>query len=118
LNIGGIDSMQNETITLRPALAEFATGMEQLLRKNDAKGGWENETLLYLTSRFNNKAKSAMDAVDYVRHYSESNVSIDVAIEDVTHAANYLMMIADNLRRMKQEGSDDGDDRQVSEEAN
>lgn len=36
---------------LRPAVLAFARAMEERLRANDHKGGWEDERLPYLTGR-------------------------------------------------------------------
>ena len=94
--------IQTEEITLRAELSQFAIDMERLLRQNDWKGGWQNETMTYLVAQYLRKSNELVSCIDYLS-LSNTDVAHDIAIEEATHTANFLMMIADNLRRKKEE---------------
>lgn len=93
--------MHNENMTIRPALAANTTRMEEQLQLHDWKGGWEGETPEYLFAGFHKKVEEVKDGLNYL-NVTPGDSAIDMVIEDITHAQNYLMMLADNLIRSKQ----------------
>jgi len=93
-----IDPIQTSDITMRAEVAQFAIDMEKQLRKNEWKGGWQNETIVYLLHQFQLKANEVNESLNYLVNVSDSIVAHEVVLEDITDAANYLMMLADKLR--------------------
>lgn len=89
--------MREQSI-LREPLRSFAKTMELKLCENDDKGGWEGCTLAYLTRRLQGEFGE-------VRRALKSNKSADEVERECADVANFAMMIADNYRRMEEEGA-------------
>ena len=77
--------------TLRPSVRRFALYMEATLRKNDRKGGWENEPLPDLWYKLEEETKELANAI-MVKERSYGALIRDEAVD----VANYAMMIFDN----------------------
>jgi hypothetical protein len=80
---------------IRPAVLRFAQLMEQRLKENDHKSGWEDCTRSYLFHKMLAKTDKLEDC--FLRE--------DDPIKDAVDVANYAMMIADNSRRKYPNGS-------------
>lgn len=97
--------MIDKTVPIpREALAWFAGEMERQLRENDAKPGWEMDSLRLLCGRVDDEIRELQRALaDPVnnlsapRNYSTEDLQRIVA--ESADVANFAMMIADNARR-------------------
>jgi NTP pyrophosphatase (non-canonical NTP hydrolase) len=74
---------------LRDEVAIFAQGMENKLRQNDHKGGWENCSVEYLLNRVNEELLEVHKAI--YRGKSKEEV-----VGELADVANFLMMIGEN----------------------
>ncbi|GIQ61511.1 hypothetical protein PACILC2_00790 [Paenibacillus cisolokensis] len=83
--------------SLRSEVQWFAEQMEENLRENDHKGGWENESIYWLFSRLKEESTELLRAVDLVRDLHDDPKKI---ISEAADVANFAMMIADNARRI------------------
>lgn len=72
---------------VRPQVKWFAEKMEETLKANDHKGGWDNCNTLWLISRLR-------EEVDEL----EGSCVNEKVIKEATDVANFAMMIADRLR--------------------
>jgi hypothetical protein len=77
--------------SLRPAVRRFAFHMEAILRRNDHKGGWENEPLPDLWYRLEEETKELADAIMVPERSSGSSIR-----DEAVDVANFAMMIFDN----------------------
>lgn len=66
--------------------------LDEELRENDHKGGWENEPIDWLLDRLEEEAKELYYATG-------SPGSAEKIIHEAADVANFAMMIADNIRR-------------------
>lgn len=81
---------------LRIDLQQFARVMEGKLRLNDCKGDWKHCRLYYLVMRLVEKVGELMSCL------LDSDKAKDMTIvAEAADAANILMMICDNLGRLK-----------------
>jgi hypothetical protein len=74
-----------QRVKLRPAVLRFAREMERKLRANDHKGGWDNCTLNYLSTRLTQERKELMMAMGSGKN--------DAALREAADCANFLMMM-------------------------
>lgn len=77
-------------IKIRPEVAWFAGRMEQKLRNNDHKGGWQKDTLDALFKR-------VLEEVEELRGVVKSRKSAHI-IDEAADVANFCMMLADRVR--------------------
>ena len=75
---------------LRSEVAWFALQMEMALRRNDWKGGWENETPYALSHRVIDETAELLEAIQSWDKEWVVNEAVDIA--------NFAMMIADNAQ--------------------
>lgn len=75
-----------EPLELRPEVRKFAEAMEQRLRENEDKGGWEKCGLDYLVNR---AVEEVQELVDVVKN------GVDPLLDEAADVANFLMMICD-----------------------
>lgn len=73
----------------RPAVNKFADTMERVLRQNDHKSGWEDESLEYLTHGLFEETAELMIVLQKHR------VNRAVIAKEAVDIANFCMMIAD-----------------------
>jgi hypothetical protein len=74
---------------IRPEIMIFAEAMERKLRRNDFKGGWQDEKYGYLLRR-------AIEEIDELRRVlSRANPSAATVVNECADVANFVMMIAD-----------------------
>jgi len=76
---------------LRPSVRRFAFHMEAVLRRNDHKPGWENDTLPDLWYRLEEETKELADAIMVPERSSGSRIR-----DEAVDVANFAMMIFDN----------------------
>jgi NTP pyrophosphatase (non-canonical NTP hydrolase) len=77
--------------TLRPAVRDFAAAMEDQLRANDYKPGWQKDDPLDLLLRLREEVVELDNAIDAGADPSE-------VLEESADIANFAMMIADVYR--------------------
>ncbi|MDU0329206.1 hypothetical protein RW092_03185 [Paenibacillus sp. 3LSP] len=80
----------------RESVQWFAEVMENKLRENDHKGGWDNENIYWLWERLRDEASELLVAVDATRDLYADPLNIVLEAADV---ANFAMMIADKARK-------------------
>ena len=86
-----------QRITLRPEVQWFAQQMEAKLRENDHKGGWGNESLLWLYTRM---IEEAEEVKAEIKAAFDREIDYNKIIREAADVANFAMMIADNARRI------------------
>jgi hypothetical protein len=86
-----IDSIRNWT-DLRPAVRKFAIAMEERLKANDYKGGWDNCSAQYLMNGLLEEL-AELSAAILEGDFSGIN-------EEAVDVANYAMMLADIHRAL------------------
>lgn len=87
---------------MREEVQWFAERLEDTLRNNDHKGGWDNCTWSYLVSQLEGEIKELMDALPrnwYMCGRDRSGVDPEEVIKEATDVAAYAMMIADLARK-------------------
>jgi hypothetical protein len=82
--------IRSKDFKLRPAVAEFAAQLEEKLRKNDDKGGWEICSFQYLIKRLEQEVEELKGAETT---WLTNGEAIDVAA--------FAMMIWENNMGMK-----------------
>lgn len=80
----------------RPKVRWFAKGMEEELRKNDYKDGWEDIDYDYLLDR----AKANLREIKTGKLYGmePKPIVVNHAIKCCIDCANFCMMLADSIR--------------------
>lgn len=81
--------MTEKKITLRSEVARFAQDMERVLRANDHKGGWQNETTGYLSKRLHQEVH------ELSRELMRKPRCCYAVRKEAADVANFAMMIAD-----------------------
>ncbi|GIN22583.1 hypothetical protein [Siminovitchia fordii] len=81
---------------MREQVKWFSHHMENKLKKNDHKGGWENEDIFWLIDRLENEVEELKAAFTDYLHLNGENVSI---VDESVDVANFAMMIADIARK-------------------
>lgn len=77
---------------MRLTVLWFALQMEKQLRKNDHKGGWENEPTIHLLHRLEEEFVELGDATE------ENGADAETVVAEAADVANFAMFIADNKR--------------------
>lgn len=84
---------------LRPEVQAFAELMEQVLRANDHKGGWQNENYWWLCERIEEELAELRTACwNLVYHFTPGVTEADRKAEiqrEAADVANFAMFIAD-----------------------
>ena len=75
----------------RKVLMWFTRLMEEVLRDNDFKGGWDNCSNSYLIAKLN-------EEVDELKAAIWKDLDAQTIIKETADVANIAMMIADNNR--------------------
>lgn len=76
-------------ISPRSEVLWFANRMEEKLRANDARGGWNRDATTHLMLRMYTQFADLKEAVEKQDHKA--------AISEAADIANFAMMIADNI---------------------
>lgn len=84
---------------LRPAVALFARRMEDVLRKNDHKGGWQGLDKVWLHARLLEEARELETAIRYGGNRNTKHGHAILVANEAADVANFAMMIADNAMR-------------------
>lgn len=80
----------------RPEVKRFAILMEQILRDNDYKGGWENMRLTELSERLLEEVDELEDLL--ARRLLDGNPVTDAELaKEIADIGNFCMMLADNM---------------------
>ena len=87
---------------LRTPLAKFSREMERVLRKNDHKPGWDNESPFLLLNRLVGEVFELNVAMDHEIYHigaPPKGLSFNQAVvKEAVDVANFAMMIADKYR--------------------
>lgn len=86
-------------LTLRPEVAAFAQAMEDKLRQNDHKGGWQDEGTGYLLFRLDEEVGELIQ--EFAR--TGSKPTPESVRSETADVANFAMMIADVMGGLKGE---------------
>lgn len=81
-------------IDVRPEVQKFSESMEFVLRLNDHKGGWLEDSQACLFQKLLSETAELLDAMI-------DNDSIGIE-KEATDVANYAMMIFDQLQKKKE----------------
>ena len=79
--------MHPAPLALRQSVATFAQAMEEKLRENDHKGGWEDCTMQYLSMRLTQEREELRKAVE--------RGNPEEVLREAADVANFCMMIAE-----------------------
>ena len=85
-------------VVARPAVVRFAVVMEQMLRDNDHKGGWEDDGWEYLWERIKDETSELEEACEQADEACGSEEHRDAwkrVREEAADVANMAMMVAD-----------------------
>lgn len=85
--------------TPRFTVLNFADVMEQKLKENDHKGGWEEESLESLLGRALQEHMEVNQALHDWRMGKRNIEGSRKVIRECADAANFYMMVADNIAR-------------------
>jgi hypothetical protein len=84
---------------IRPSVKKFAETMESKLRKNEGKGGWQDESYAYLIQRLREEVdelETELISQPGSLHFSRS-VWEKRVIEEAADVGNFALMIADKV---------------------
>jgi NTP pyrophosphatase (non-canonical NTP hydrolase) len=81
-----------EVLSIRPEVAKFAQAMEDELKANDHKGGWDKDTVAALLDR-------AQDELFELREAVALRFSDETILSEAADTANFVMMVAENYRK-------------------
>lgn len=81
---------------VRESVKWFAEQMENKLKENDKKGGWDNCNIYWLIQRIKEETGELLKAVDLHRDLGASKEHI---IQESADVANFAMMVADIARK-------------------
>lgn len=79
---------------VRDSVRLFAGVMEEMLQKNDHKGGWETMTVDSLMGRLIEECCELEDAID-------NGEAMENVAHEAADVANFCMMVAENYAREK-----------------
>lgn len=79
-------------IEVRESVRWFAEKMEEKLKKNDHKGGWDNCDIHWLIQRIKEETNELLDAVN-------SGTPKENIINEAADIGNFAMMVADIARK-------------------
>lgn len=81
---------------VRESVKWFAEQMENKLKENDKKGGWDDCNIYWLIQRIREETNELLSAVNLNRDLGVTKESI---IREASDVANFAMMIADIARK-------------------
>lgn len=84
-----------ETLELRPEVRRFAEAMEQQLRENEHKGGWEHINMLTLVGR---AFEELGEFVALMNGTYENGIDEQAFWDEAADTANFLMMICTQIQ--------------------
>ena len=83
---------------IREEVLRFALKMEEKLKENDRKGGWNSSSISYLLSGINRETEELSYALGQ-EGQSYSRTDRANIISECADVANFAMMLADNAVR-------------------
>lgn len=81
---------------VRESVKWFAEQMENKLKENDKKGGWDDCNIYWLIQRIREEINELLSAVNLNRDLGATKENI---IREAADVANFAMMIADITRK-------------------
>lgn len=81
---------------VRESVKWFAEQMENKLKENDKKGGWDDCNIYWLIQRIREETNELLSAVNLNRDLGATKENI---IREAADVANFAMMIADIARK-------------------
>lgn len=90
---------------MRKEVKWFADEMEKILKKNDHKGGWEQEDLDYLFTCLKEEVKELRKKLpkDWLQWLYDSIENPKEIIKECVDIADFAMMIACNVKESQNE---------------
>ena len=85
---------------MRKSVKWFTEGMEEVLKENDHKGGWDQEELIYLFTRLKEEVKELKKRLPEDWQW-DSIKNPTAVIKECHDIANFAHMIADNVKRLE-----------------
>jgi hypothetical protein len=85
-------------MNVREPVKWFAEQMENKLKENDHKGGWDSCDIYWLWKRLQDESKELLTAIDLYRDLGADKNNI---IKKAADVSNYAMMIADIVRQIQ-----------------
>jgi NTP pyrophosphatase (non-canonical NTP hydrolase) len=82
---------------MREQVKWFAEQMENKLKENDHKGGWDNCNVYWLWQRLQDESGELLTAINLYRDLGADKNNI---IKEAADVANFAMMIADIVRKL------------------
>jgi hypothetical protein len=87
---------------VRPCVREFAMDMENVLRENDHKTGWKNNTLDSLFRMMGREVEELEEEIDVFNNLQRKGVEVpevrNAICREAIDIANFAMMIYDNAK--------------------
>jgi len=92
---------------IRPEVMDFARAMEIVLRKNDHKGGWDKDTLPWLSAKFIEEVGEVAVECRRTLWTGTDDVLLgrpdyDRMMNELVDVANVAMMLYDRMRQLKE----------------
>lgn len=81
---------------VRESVKWFAEQMENKLKENDKKGGWDDCNIYWLIQRIREETNELLSAVNLNRDLGATKENI---IREAADVANFAMMVADIARK-------------------
>lgn len=82
---------------MREQVKWFAEQMENKLKENDHKGGWDDCNVYWLWQRLQDESGELLTAINLYRDLGADKNDI---IKEAADVANFAMMIADIVRKL------------------
>ena len=97
--------LEDEKIELRPVVRRFAEEMEQVLRNNDHKSGWEKIQPLHLLWTLKTETSELVEALIIAEHERRYpyDPDFDKVIKEVCDIANYTAFLLYILEKKEEE---------------
>jgi NTP pyrophosphatase (non-canonical NTP hydrolase) len=83
---------------VRQEVIEFAQVMEEKLKANDYKGGWEGCSVDFLTYRMREEVVELFDALR-IHHQNPSEFSVKLVEDECADIANFALMVQDLVKK-------------------
>lgn len=83
---------------MREQVKWFAEQMENKLKENEYKGGWDDCNVYWLWQRLRDESRELLNAIDLCRDLGADKNNI---IREAVDVANFAMMIADIVRKLE-----------------
>jgi NTP pyrophosphatase (non-canonical NTP hydrolase) len=88
---------------VRKEVVKFSNLMEEKLKANDHKGGWDNESIDFLTIRLREETVELFDALR-IFHSNPHEHSLKLVEDECADIANFALMISDLASKIASKG--------------